>query len=537
MGTKVTLIILFLFALLLRTWQLQKYPDAVDEDEMAMGYYGYSLATNGTDEYGNKYPIYFKSVGDYKYGLPFYFATLPVKIFGLNTFSTRVTSAFFGSLSVIAIYFLVMELFKMRKLSLISSFMIAISPMHIHFSRIAYTNIFGSFWAILTIIFFIKIIKKFDYKIFIFGIISLISSIYSYQAFRVILPLVFLTLPLFLFKEFKKDLKKKIILPLLGTIIVLLSFINPVSRARSSNNTSLINTPALVENFSEDNIAGTKLLVTRIFHNKLEIAGLDFAKRYLWYFDPKTIFIEQSSSSGRHFIPGIGLVYLVELPFFIYGLLKMKKSFVPLLLLAIAPIPGAMVADSVSFTRSVFLIYPISIISAYGIYQLTEKFKLNILLQILIVGLFAANFSFFVHQYIVHKTFHHPWYSDVGLVEMVEGVKKKIDNYDKVVISKGHYIPFLFVNKKLDEKLIFNMPHDCPALGQKKVLYVCFGYKVPKSARVLEVYRFKDGLPAIFLVDFNQKQEGSLPDRLEWGEEIPTYKLDEKDYWPTDNRR
>ena len=213
MGTKVTLIILFLFALLLRTWQLQKYPDAVDEDEMAMGYYGYSLATNGTDEYGNKYPIYFKSVGDYKYGLPFYFATLPVKIFGLNTFSTRVTSAFFGSLSVIAIYFLVMELFKMRKLSLISSFMIAISPMHIHFSRIAYTNIFGSFWAILTIIFFIKIIKKFDYKIFIFGIISLISSIYSYQAFRVILPLVFLTLPLFLFKEFKKDLKKKIILP------------------------------------------------------------------------------------------------------------------------------------------------------------------------------------------------------------------------------------------------------------------------------------------------------------------------------------
>ena len=299
----------------------------------------------------------------------------------------------------------------------------------------------------------------------------------------------------------------------------------------------MINTPALVENFSEDNIAGTKLLVTRIFHNKLEIAGLDFAKRYLWYFDPKTIFIEQSSSSGRHFIPGIGLVYLVELPFFIYGLLKMKKSFVPLLLLAIAPIPGAMVADSVSFTRSVFLIYPISIISAYGIYQLTEKFKLNILLQILIVGLFAANFSFFVHQYIVHKTFHHPWYSDVGLVEMVEGVKKKIDNYDKVVISKGHYIPFLFVNKKLDEKLIFNMPHDCPALGQKKVLYVCFGYKVPKSARVLEVYRFKDGLPAIFLVDFNQKQEGSLPDRLEWGEEIPTYKLDEKDYWPTDNRR
>lgn len=537
MGTKITLITIFLFALFLRTWQLQKYPDAIDEDEMALGYYGYSIATNGSDEYGNKYPIYFKSVGDYKYGLPFYFATIPVKIFGLNTFSTRFTSAFFGSLSVIAIYFLVMELFEKRKLSLISSVIIAISPMHIHFSRIAYTNIFGSFWTILTIIFFIKIIKKFNYKNLILGITTLIFAIYSYQAYRVILPLIFLTLPFFFFKEFKLDLKKKIILPLFGIVIVLLSFINPVSRNRSSNRTSLINTPALVENFSEDNLAGTKLLLTRIFHNKLEIASVDFVKRYLGYFDLKTTFIEQSSSSGRHVIPGIGLVYLVELPFFIYGLLKMKNTYVPLILLVIAPVPGAMVADSISFTRSVFIIYPISIISAYGVYQVLEKYKSNGFLLTVIVGIFAINFSFFVHQYLVHKTFHHSWYSDVGLVEMVEGVNKKIDNYDKVVISKGHYMPFLFVNKNLDEKLIFNMPYDCPALGQKKVLYVCFGYKVPKAARVLEVYRFKDGLPALFLIDFNAKHEGSLPARLEWGEEIPNNKLNEKDYWPTDNSR
>jgi hypothetical protein len=75
------------------------------------------------------------------------------------------------------------------------------------------------------------------------------------------------------------------------------------------------------------------------------------------------------------------------------------------------------------------------------------------------------------------------------------------------------------------------MPYDCPPIGQKNTLYVCFGYKVPKTGRVIEVIRYRDGLPAIILVDFNEKQLGPLPKRLEWNEEQSKINLN-GNYWP-----
>lgn len=541
------LIVIFLFALILRIYQLDKYPDGFDEDEMALGYYAYSLIQNGADEYGNKFPIYFKSVGDYKYGLYSYFATIPVSLMGLTIVSTRLTAAVFGSLSIVALYFLTLLIFKDKKLSLIASLLLAINPTHIHFSRIGYSNVFGSFWALLVLIFLIKILKDFKVRHFFLGLFALLASIYSYQAYRVIVPVMLLITPLFYLKDIKKDFYKKMLFPILGVVIIALSFINPVSRARSSTTSSLVDTPALIENFSEDNFGQTKLFVTRMFHNKLTIMSLDFIKRYLSYFDLKFLFVETSSSSGRHITPGVGLLLLIELPFFIFGLSKIK-SYVPLLLLVVSILPAAIVSDGVSTTRALFMVYPFSIISASGVYHLVDEVKNKSLSKLLTFGVITAyllNFSFFIHQYRVHKTYHHPWYTDVGLLEMVKAVNKNIESYEKVVVSKGHYMPFLFVNKSLSDKLIFNMPYDCPPLGQENVLYVCFGYKVPKAARVVEVFRFKDQQPAIFLTDFNEKQEGSLsdkrqdilPDKMAWGDEVPTYKLDEKDYWPTGSYR
>ena len=76
--------LILLLAVLLRFWNLANYPQAVDEDEMADGYYAYSLLSNGTDEYGHKFPVYFQSVGDYKYGLYSYITMVSVSLFGLS---------------------------------------------------------------------------------------------------------------------------------------------------------------------------------------------------------------------------------------------------------------------------------------------------------------------------------------------------------------------------------------------------------------------------------------------------------------------
>ncbi|AKM82836.1 hypothetical protein A2422_02605 [Candidatus Woesebacteria bacterium RIFOXYC1_FULL_31_51] len=549
MGTKVKknwiLILIFLLALFFRLWKLETYPEAIDEDEMALGYYGYSLSNFGVDEYGNKFPIYFKSVGDYKYGLYSYAVAPIVKIFGLNTFTTRFPSAVFGALSIIAIYFLALTIFNNKTYALASSFVLAINPTHIHFSRVSYGNIMGAFFTVLAITFFLKFIKSKNIRNFILTLVPFVLAIFSYQAYRILIPVIFLTLTIILYRQFSKKL-----LMLLGIVLttVIISFVPVESRARSQSILTIIDKPALFENAAEDNSAGTNLLLTRIIHNKITSFSLDFANRYFSYFDPSFLFLETSITSERHSIPKVGLIFLIELPILlisIYAFSKLKKNkliLVPFIMLFSAPLASATIVGVRSITRSVFLVYALSLIIGVGFGFLFEQKKFKKYVIGILAFLYVGNFIFFFHQYTVHKIYHHPWNNDVGLKEMVLSINKTYkDRYQKIVVSRGHYVPFLFygkenpndfINKKgIFEKLIFNMPYDCPPTGQKNTLYVCFGYKVPKAGRIIEVFRYKDGLPAIILVDFNEKQFGPLPKRLEWNEEPSKINLN-GNYWP-----
>lgn len=568
--TKIFLGIIFLLALVLRFWKLDLYPDAIDEDEMALGYYGYSLIHNGTDEYGHKLPIYFESVGDYKYGLYSYLETIPVGIFGLNPVTARSTSALAGSLSVVAIFFLAYEIFKKEEYGLISAFVLSVSPIFVHFSRVAYSNVTGGLFAITSIYFYLKWIKG-NRKLFaVAALLLFLASIFTYQSYRIFLPFVFVVLTIFYFKELGKNKLLKIIFPVVVLAATAISFIPPVSRARSQDLNTLVNIPALTEQISEDGLAGTPVFITRVMHNKAVNLFLGISGRYLSYFNPKFLYVESSSEPQRHTIPGMGIFLLIEAPFFLLGLIYLFKylkgadKFTPLILLFASPVAASLVNDPNSTTRAVMIVYGSSLIVALGIYSLFDLSKnFRPYLMTLVFVLYAANIFYFIHQYTVQKVYHHPWNSDVGLKEMVTQVNSLEPNYNKIAIMGGHYIPFLFYNKvnpndfiknstfnpvaqtngaKVNTfgKLVFNMP-DCPLAGKKNVLYVCFGYKVPKAAKLINVIRYKDGQPAILLVEFIgiQKLPEKLPERVEYNSDIdkrfPNGNLSE-DYatpWPT----
>ena len=564
--------IIFVLALFLRVWNLAQVPEAIDEDEMALGYYGYSLLVNQSDEYGNKFPLYFESAGDYKYGLYSYFAAIPVGILGLNPFSTRIMAALAGALSVIAIYFLALEVLKKEKFALISAFVLAVAPTHIHFSRVAYNNVLGALFAITAIIYLIRWLSKGGRKNTVLTLAFYVLAILSYQAYRVYMPIVFIFLSLALYKRVDKNRRVKVLLlAVLAVVVVALSLVSPKSRARSQDFSLLYNKPKLTEQFTEDNIAGTPLFLTRVFHNKIVSAGLGFFSRYTTYFDPQFLFSQTTSRTERHSIPDMGLLYLIEAPLFLLGLLslflllKKESRLIPLILLFAGPLAASLVIESRSTTRAIIIVYAYALIIALGIYSIANTKKLGKYLFPLILVAYFFNFLYFSHQYLVHKKYHHPWNSDVGLKEMVEAVNNNYDNYSNIVMSGGHYIPYLFYNKvhpeefieKSDfapqaltngvkvtrfDKIIFNMPFECPPAGKINTLYVCFGYQVPKNANVVEVIRFRDGQPAIILVEFLPvAKRGSLmalPERLEYNKEgdlrfkeglLPdTY----ENYWP-----
>jgi 4-amino-4-deoxy-L-arabinose transferase-like glycosyltransferase len=90
-----TLFFIVFLAGVLRVYQLGINPPSLTWDEAAWGYNAYALGIDGKDEFGRFLPVdYFESFGDYKPPVYAYLAILPVKVFGLNEFSTRLPSAF-----------------------------------------------------------------------------------------------------------------------------------------------------------------------------------------------------------------------------------------------------------------------------------------------------------------------------------------------------------------------------------------------------------------------------------------------------------
>src|SRR3989344_2349994 len=112
---------LIILALLLRVFSLDKYPSGLNADEAAIGYNSYSIIKTGKDEYGQFLPLNFKSFGDYKPGLYFYFAIPFVATFGLNEWAARLPSAILGTALVWVAYLLGKEIFRDRKIAFFSA--------------------------------------------------------------------------------------------------------------------------------------------------------------------------------------------------------------------------------------------------------------------------------------------------------------------------------------------------------------------------------------------------------------------------------
>ena len=87
---------IILLAAVLRLTAFGHNPPGVYLDEAAQGYNAYSLLRTGKDEYGKSWPVFLRSFGDYKMPLYAYLTVPSVKIFGLDSFSTRFVSAAFA---------------------------------------------------------------------------------------------------------------------------------------------------------------------------------------------------------------------------------------------------------------------------------------------------------------------------------------------------------------------------------------------------------------------------------------------------------
>ncbi|KKQ25772.1 MAG: hypothetical protein US62_C0005G0008 [Candidatus Woesebacteria bacterium GW2011_GWA1_37_8] len=471
MSNKIKFVILTLIIILagtLRLWKLGSYP-SFNADEAAIGYNAYSLLETGKDEHGNPWPIHFQSFNDYKPGLYFYIVLPFVKFFGLNEWSVRLPNAILGALCVYLIYLLVEKLYPNKEFGIIASFMLAISPWHIHFSRGGWEVNTATFFIMAGLLFFLQF--RDNKKIFnlILSGMFFVISLYTYHAARIVVPLLGLGIFIIYFDTIKINLKK-IIWVLVLCLFMLLPLANDFIKgdvASRAVGVGLFADPGPLSRVNEQRGEHDKYngLIAKLYHNKPVNYGLAFLDNWVKHFHGEFLFLS-GDVIERNRVPETGQMYILDFFWLIIGLCWFirnlnKETKLLLWWLVIAPAAAALTFQSPHALRSQNMVIPLIIICAIGISQMlswflkTLKNKYTLYgICILITSVIVLQFVRYEHMYWVHMSKEYKYSSQYGVKELASflvsiGSDKKVlvtDRYDQP------YILFLFYLKYPPEK-------------------------------------------------------------------------------------
>lgn len=323
-------------------WKLGSVPRAFDGDEAAFGYYASSLVEHGTDEYGNRWPVYFKSIGDYKLPGYSYLSMLPVKVLGLSVFSTRFLSALAGVVTLLLLIKLLEDNNllpkKMKWLVIMGVVLATLSTWFLVFSRAAKEANLGLALMMFSVYGFSKCMsipttKKGENlnKWMILSFVSILLSGMSYVAYKV-LGLGWIVISGLIVKERKDMYKRWWIGSLITALLIFAMMINPLSRVRSGS--LILTSNGELWNGAQSQIweVGMSLsgkpgaLLARTFDNKLITIGWDAMRRYFSHFDASFLFVNGNPNLPWYNVPKVGMLMTVTIPFILLGVYELFRN-------------------------------------------------------------------------------------------------------------------------------------------------------------------------------------------------------------------
>lgn len=505
------LVLIFILGATVRIWNIQNNPPGFFCDEASIGYNAYKILTTGKDEHGVAFPIFFRAFGEYKSPVNIYSAVPFIAIFGLNEFSTRLFAAVYGTLSLGAIYLLAKELFN-KKVATFSMLLLAISPWHIHISRIAFENISYVFWLTLSVALFLKGIKKENWLIT--SSVSFAITAYTYTPARIVAPAVFVfLLTLYSQKIFKTQLKRKGVI----SVVLFISLLIPLSNA-------ILNGNAL-SRWNQVSIFSTKLNIAEISSH--------IAKAYFNYFSPTFLFLKgdidfPGQLITRHSVRGMGQLYIFQAPLILLGIHmlinkydKYKHTFLLLVFwLIIYPATSALTANAnPQSTRGIIGIVPFTIISSLGLnkiityakkVRIANKPKLLFAITIFI-SLSFMRFLLLFKNYPNYSASFWGWQYGPRLV--MQYFLKEKDNYNQLCLEGKFNAPYIFI-KFYDPKNTCQgkcqiCEIDSYNLGQKRLFaisdetYQRLHNNKTSSYKTIEIIKYPNGKPAFYLGTLN----------------------------------
>ncbi len=551
MSKKIILFILtgiVILAAILRLWQLGSIPPSPDWDEVALGYDAYSIIHTGRDEFGVFLPVVLRSFDDYKPALYAYLAIPTVSFLGLNIYAVRLPSAVFGIISVLAVFLLVEELFDGYKrkdlLALISALFLAISPWSLQFSRVAFEANGGDVLNLLAALFFIYGIKRSRLWLFLSAFLAGLD-IYMYQSEKAFTPLFILMLAIIYRKKLFSLSKKYLTAVVIFGLIIVMPMIFYIVTNREAllrvTGTSIFNYQTEIlktqvadiqRDYARNDIIGSILDNRRVTYAKTIIGG------YLSHYDLNWLFI--TGDIERHHAPGMGLLYLFELPFILYGIYLLlfgdfdkKTKLVIFGWWLLAPVPAAITTEVPHAVRTLNFLPTWQVLSALGLIGLTGlisssklsifKFKLWKLVALAYLIFMLFNFAYYLDQYFMQLNYYDSAQWQYGYKQAVAKVEQIGGKYSRIVVSDNQpldksYMFFLFYLKYSPSeyqtigekssggyaahhafsKFVFRPINWLKDSRLKNTLFVGSPNEIPKAAALKIIYN-PDKTPAIVI--------------------------------------
>jgi len=423
-------------AFVLRVINLTGSPFGFFCDEASNGLDAYGIVHTLHDQHGAFLPAYFEALEDWRGGFHIYWETPFVAVFGLTEFAVRLGSAVAGTLTVGLTYLFVSRAVN-RPVALISAFLLATSPWHLIVSRIGFEFVSLPFVTALCLaLLYLGLDRPRWLPV---GIVCGALGIYTYQPARIFFPLLLLTWGV-LYLPRLWALRRYTVIGIIGGAVLLIPTVFAVANGTFFARANQLSTPG------------------QSLHDKIAMIW----SNYLAHYSPDFLFNTSTDIILRHYVRGYGMLYGVEAPFLLLGVLAMlwrrRRSDILFLVWAIIYPIGTAIASMPLSTRSIAGVIVAQVFVAQGLYSAMQAAarlasrvpatpRLRPALTPALGGVIAlcglALVGGFMHAYLVdYPTYSSEWWGwQSGYGQIVASFEQQHTHYYRLLMDNAANAP------------------------------------------------------------------------------------------------
>lgn len=452
---------------LLRFYGNTENPPSLNIDEVSVGYNAYSILKTGRDEHGEKFPLAFKSVGDYKPPVSIYLTVPSVAIFGLNEFGVRFPAAFISSISIPLYYLFFIQLIQNRIYAIFATVLLTISPWYIYYSRYAASEFLLS--TLLASLGILGLLKMVSGKM-IWGVLSaftLALSMYTYHTERLFVPLFILVFSI-INRKILLSQKGKFLTFLITFSVLILPLIFSFSGGGNIRAEETFITRDI--NFTR-NVAVKPLYDFGFFGSEIFLLIFYWARKFLAYLQPSFLFFTGLNMTTAGSL-GLGIMYLFELPFLLLGMISIIKDkivnkqliFVWVLL---GILPASLTINEQHPSRTLIILPMIVLISAIGGISFFNLIKKKFAIWIVYSGFVIWNLALAFLIFSVHFPRQRAEAFMDGTKEAVKYALAHKEDYKEIVFDPVRGVEGPYIVSIPHMYILFYSQYD-PAIYQKE---------------------------------------------------------------------